>query len=239
VRTIAYEGRPAWVLDVDTAVNKSVPQFLGDRLQITVDEETGMPLRVVETKGGSVLHQVRLDALRVNKTVPVDAFALAFPAGAEIMRSDEGFRRSTLDEAARVVGYDPLVPSFVPSGFALGDVAAARDAAPTGTGGVNPESRMVVSVAYRAGFEQFLVTTRLRGPGEWKDPLAAGQGIVDDEQPVSLDRGALAGAEARIVVAPGGTPHLWAETSKLVVTVSGDLSRQELVDVARSLTAKR
>jgi hypothetical protein len=37
---------------------------------------------------------------------------------------------------------------------------------------------------------------------------------------------------------PRNTPHIWALTDKLVVTIAGDLSTAELVAVAESLEAR-
>jgi hypothetical protein len=235
VRAIVFDGRPAWRLDVDAVLNSIVPEFSGDHFQITVDRDTGLPVRVVEMKGAVILHEVRLDDLRVDAALPTDAFRLAFPAGAEVARSDDGFQRTSLDQVATTVGYRPLVPAVVPAGFALSEVAVAHLAAATGSEGSNPESRGVVSLTYRSGFDELLVTTRLRGAGQWTDPLATGEGIVDDAQQVTLGRGALAGSSAYVVIAPRGTPHLWVQASDRVITVSGDLSRQELIDVAESL----
>jgi hypothetical protein len=38
-----------------------------------------------------------------------------------------------------------------------------------------------------------------------------------------------------VVIDPRTIPHLWAMTDRLVVTVSGDLSRAELIAVAEAL----
>jgi hypothetical protein len=70
---------------------------------------------------------------------------------------------------------------------------------------------------------------------EWADPLATGEGIVDRPEQVVLSRGALSGVEANVLVVPRNIPHLWALTDDLVVTVAGDLSREELIRVAESL----
>jgi hypothetical protein len=164
------------------------------------------------------------------------------------MRSDDGFRRVELGEAASIVGYAPLVPASVPDGYELAEVAVARDAAPTGAEAANPRSRMVVSLSYRRGLDQFLVTTRLtRVPAEgepelplarlWGDPLATGEGFVDEGERLTIRRGALEG-EAELVLSPRGIPHLWALTDDLVVTVAGDLSRAELIQVTESLTRR-
>jgi hypothetical protein len=55
---------------------------------------------------------------------------------------------------------------------------------------------------------------------------------------MTLTAGALAGTEAHLVVSAHTTPHLWALTDALVLTVGGDLSRPELTKVANSLGAR-
>jgi len=237
VREVVHGERPAWRVDVKTVPNAIVPEFSGDSLEITVDRETGMPVQIVERKGDAVLRTVRVQGLRVDAELPAGTFRPAFPEGAEVMRSDDGFRRVELAEAAGVVGYEPLVPAWVPEGYELAEVAVARQAGPTGTEAGNPRSRMVVSLSYRRGLDQFLVTTRLARPGEtWDDPLATGEGFVDEPEPVRLRAGALAGVDAVLLLAPRGIPHLWTRTDSLVATVGGDLIRAELVRVAESLS---
>jgi hypothetical protein len=239
VQETTYLGRPAWRLDVDTVPNTIVPELSGDRFRITVDQETGMPVQVVELKHGSVLRELSIEQLRVNEDVPPSTFRLAFPAGAEVMRSDDGFRRVGLADVAGAVGYAPLVPAWVPDGYRLADVAVAREGAPTGKEGGNPQSERVVSLGYRKGLDRFLVTTRLRGAGSWSDPLASGEGFVDRPQHVTFDAGALQGADAELLLTPRAVPHVWALTGSLVVTVGGDLSGNELLHVAGSLAPRR
>lgn len=223
VRELTYEGRPAWQLDVATVPNQIAPELSGDALEVTVDRATGMPVRVLERKDGKLLHELRIEQLAANTTLPADTFRFAFPAGAEVMRSDDGFRRVTLAQVESVAGYAPLVPASLPGGYTLAQVAVARESA-------DPASRMVVSLSYRRGIDQFLVTTRLRGDGTWSDPLASPAGFVD--HPEHVTAGALQG---ELVVSPHATPHFWALTDQLVVTVGGDLSRAELLRVAGSL----
>ena len=50
-----------------------------------------------------------------------------------------------------------------------------------------------------------------------------------------LGLGALAGSPAELVVDLRTVPHLWAVTDRLVVTVAGDLSRDQLINVAEAL----
>jgi len=238
VRETTYGGRPAWRLDVDVAPNAIVPELSGDHLAITVDRATGMPVRLVESKGGAVLRELRIESLEVDPSLPPSTFELAFPAGADVMRSDDGFRRVPLADVAAAVGYRPLVPSWVPAGYRLAEVAVAREAAPTGKGGGNPPSRMVASLSYRRGVDQLLVTMRLRGSGRWDDPLAPPEGYTETPARVAIETGALAGTDATVVVSARTEPHLWALAGDLVVTVGGDVDRAELTRIAGSLEAR-
>ncbi len=238
VSQTTYRGRAAWALEVDTEPSSIVPGFSGDHLRIVVDQATGMPIRVVETKHGTVLRELRIDDLAVDAPVAAGTFRLAFPASVEVMHSDDGFRRVELGALSAAVGYRPLIPAWVPDGYQLAEVAVARSAAPTGNGNANPPSRMVVSLSYRRGLDQLLVTTRLRGGSTWADPLATGEGYADRPQPTTIASGALAGADAQLVVTPRGLPHLWATTSDLVVTVAGNVGAAELTRVAGSLVRR-
>lgn len=214
VHAVTYENRPAWQLDVAAVPNAVVPELSGDRFEITVDRATGLPVRVVETKHGSLLRELRIEDLAVDTTLPPATFRLAFPAGAEVMRSDDGFRRTTLAAAAA------LAPAEVPSGYRLAEAAAHGD---------------VVSLAYRRGLDTFTVTVRPRPGGAVADPLASPPGFRDAEEPVRIDSGALAGADATLVLSPRTVPHVWALTGTRLVTVAGDLGRAELLQVAGSL----
>ena len=240
VQEVVYDGRPAWRLDVPARVNAIVPEFSGDHFAVWVDEQTGIPVRIVESKDGVALDELRIEKLAVDRELPPDTFTLDFPRGSEVMRSDEGFRRVGLAEVEAHVGYAPLAPGFVPEGYELAEVAAhPGQGFPTGVEAGNPPSTDVVSLSYRRGFDQIVVTTRLRHvPGSqdlWDDPLATGEGFRDEPERVSLGRGALAGVEAELLIVPRNIPHLWALTDELVVTVAGDLGRADLLRVAESL----
>ena len=240
VRETTYDGRPAWRLDVPTPVNQIAPEYSGDHFAIWVDQETGIPVQVVEERNGRPLDELRIENLVVDEPLPRETFALRFPEGIEVMRTDEGFQRVALGEVAGAVGYEPLVPAWLPEGFELTEVAVAPGPGdPTGVEAGNPPSTDVVSLSYRRGLDQILVTTRLRhvpdSPDAWSDPLATGEGYVDEPERVLLSRGALSDVEANVLIVPLNVPHLWAQTDDLVVTVSGGVSRADLLRVAESL----
>jgi hypothetical protein len=243
VQEVTYEGRPAWRLTVDAVPNAIVPDFSGDGFEVTVDRETGLPARVVETQDDAFFREIRIERLTVDRAIAPDAFTIPFPRGTEVMRSDTGFRRAPLAQVRDRVGYAPLVPTWLPAGYEAAEVAVASGGtgAPTGVEGSNPPSTDVVSLSYRRGLDQVLVTTRqrhVRGwPDVWSDPLATGEGYVDEPKRILARRGALSGVELNLLIVPRNIPHVWALTDELVVTVSGDLSRDELVRLTESLRA--
>jgi hypothetical protein len=53
----------------------------------------------------------------------------------------------------------------------------------------------------------------------------------------TVGAGALAGAQAELVLSPRGIPHVWAINDRLVVTVAGDASGDELRRLAESFAA--
>jgi hypothetical protein len=241
VEETKHEGRPAWHVEVPVPTNLIYPD--ADRFDITVDQETGVPVHVIAYLHGSVRSELRLEKLAVDSRLATGSFKIPFAQGTHVERTDAGFRRVTLDQARGEVGYAPLVPSFLPEGYTLEEVAVARRSLQTGAEGGNPESRRVVSLSYRRGLDQFIVTTRLRHvPGygdDWSDPLATGEGFRDEPQKITLQGGELAGLTADLLIVPRNIPHLWMLTNQLVVTVSGDLARAELIAVAQSLESRR
>lgn len=226
-----FEGRKAWRVVLPTKPNRWYGDY--DRLDVTIDQETGIVLRVLYTLHGKVEGDLRVQRLVVDRPLPPKTFVLRFPRGHEVLRSDQCFRHVPFERVSSVVEYEPLVPERLPDGYRLSEVAVARE--PTPSNPDNPPSRDVVSLSYRRGFDQFLVTTRRRGEGDWRDPLGPPPGLTAHPRPVTLHGGALDGITGQLDVDPRTIPHLWALTPKLVVTVSGDLSRDELLAVAQSL----
>jgi hypothetical protein len=228
VADVSYGGRAAWKLDTPVTPNTVFADV--DQVQITVDRETGFPVHVLTTLHGAFRSELTVDHLVVDPALPADEFAVQFPAGAEVLRTDAGFVHADRARAAGIVGYQPLLPSAVPDGFRLDTIAVARETASTGPGGSNPPSRNVVSAIYRRGLDAFVVTTRQRVAGTWSDPFAV-EGIDFASEQVSLP----GAAAASLVLDSRTVPHVWALTDRLVVTVSGDLDRAQLLGVARSL----
>ena len=244
VEKVTYDGRPAWRLEVDAVPSGVAPELTGNGFTITVDRETRIPVRVTETQDGAFRQETRIEELTVNPDVPAGSFTLDFPPDARPNVLDHRFRRVPLDAVTEDVGYAPLVPAWLPKGYEPAEVAVAagNTGTPTGVEGSNPPSTNVVSLSFRRGLDQVLVTTRLRHvpgwPDLWSDPLATGEGYVDAPERIVARRGALSGVELNLLIVPRNVPHVWALTDELVVTVSGDLGRDELVRVTESLRAQ-
>jgi hypothetical protein len=126
----------------------------------------------------------------------------------------------------------------VPGGFVLTEVAVAEVGQASGKEGMNPPAPGVVSALYRRGFDRLVVSTRTVGgdPSLWSDPLASGEGFIDTPESLTLTTGAFSGSVAELLIDARTVPHLWAMNETQVVTVSGDLTRDELIAVAESLT---
>jgi hypothetical protein len=231
VTETTFQGRAAWRMDVPIEPNTIVPEASGDHFTIAVDQETGMPVQIVELKGAKPLHELTIGGLAVNQPLARDLFQLTFPAGADVARTDDGFKRVALASVAEAVGYEPLVPTDVPAGYRLQEVAVARDAIRNALG---RPSQMVVSLRYGRGLDDFIITMRKRVGDSSGDPFAI-PGITSAPETTRVQGGALAGAEANLVVAPTEPPHLWALTDRLLVTVSGDLDASQLTAAAGSL----
>lgn len=210
-RTGRLDGRDVWLLDVSVRPNTISPD--ADRITATVERSTGFPLRVRTMLEGELRSELRLEELIVDEP-SADAFELRFPEGAEVLRTDAGFRSVGLADAGRVAGHEPLVPARLPEGFTLATAAASE--------------RGVISLAYRRGFEQVTVTTR-RHAADAGDPFAVA-GIEFERERVVVG-----GRVAELVLDPRTVPHVWWTQGDLVVTVGGDLARAELLAVASSL----
>lgn len=227
-----WKGRDAWRAVIP--VEPSEPTYPGDidLLTVIVDRETGLPVRIIGTRRERFVERVDVRGLAVNEGVSKDEFRLRPPPDAEIDRGSEGFHRVSIAEAGTIAGYQPLVPRWVPNGYSLTEVAAADQ----GNNDLGDRwTRSVISLSFRRGFDQLVVTTRRAGgpAGRWGDPLDLGRD--EGRAPLELSAGALAGSRGELVLGPREVPHVWTLGKGLLLTIAGPLSRDELLRVAESL----
>jgi hypothetical protein len=231
VEETEYRGRSAW--EVRTPTGNP-----GEERVITVDRESGIPVRSALFRNGRAGAEWRIEELRVDEDGAGAGFVQEPKAGQQRSRYDMGFRRVRLADVRERAGHAPLVPSWVPSGFERVEVGVAKRSRPTGDEQRrNPPSRGVVSIRYRRGLDELVVTSRLTGadPSAWGDPVIGWSPMAHRPEVVTFADGALRGRRGELVIDANSVPHAWAVAGPLVVTVAGNLDRAELIRVAESL----
>ncbi len=241
VREITYLDRPA--MELVTAI-AGVPF---DSQRIVVDKVTGYPLLVTQKKAGALYREMTVEAFE-ETALQEHEFAVSSTNMATLNRAPDDkslrFAPTELSDVAAEVGYEPRVATRAPDGYRLVAVRVAGrpDRKRSTDDYLNPDSRDVVSLLYRKGFDSFTVTTRRSGGSAgsysriWVDPISDGTFTRNVETETAyVDSGALSGVQVNVGVSPLGWPHVWAQTDDLVVTVAGDLTRAELLDVTNSL----
>jgi hypothetical protein len=231
VEETEYRGRSAW--EVRTPTGNP-----GEERLITVDRQTGIPVRSALFRNGRAGAEWRVEELRVDEGGTRAGFVQEPKADQQRSRYDMGFRRVRLEEVRERLGRAPVVASWVPAGFERVEVAVAKRSRATGDEQRrNPPSRDVVSIRYRRGLDELVVTSRLTGadPSAWGDPVLGSSPMARRPELVAFAHGALAGREGELVIDANSVPHVWAVAGPLVVTAAGNLDHGELIRVAESL----
>jgi len=242
-----YEGRPALTVIADAEPSVDSPF---DAVEVTVDRAAWFPVRVRYLRRGKVREEERLTNLRLNEPISDESFAPSFPSGAEVVRrrATPFWRHISFAEAAQAFSPAPLAPHVLPPDFAPfaaaeTDRAQLRFIVTTANGGHDERywswSRDITALAYRAGFLTFVVTTRDQATDDpLADPFATLPELAargNELETVTLESGALRGVKAQLAMPALNTPHLWAYKDGRLITVSGDLTRDQLLLVANSL----
>ncbi|MEW6477752.1 MAG: hypothetical protein AB1679_36365 [Actinomycetota bacterium] len=243
IASTSVAGRPAWHYDGPTVQDRLGGEGAPNYAIADVDQATGaildMTIRVDET----VITRFTASDITTSDQIDRARYRLDPPSGANVQNLPIGFAVRSLDDAAAEVPYDLLVPGHVPDGFTLDWAPSSvtvngEVASPTGPEGGNPPTTPVVSMTWRKGAGEFTVSLRPTGGQPWDDPFGA-EGMVPDKQPVRLELPGRPALEGQLIVEAPLRPHLWGITGDVVVTVSGDLSRAELEQVAGSLRPHR
>ena len=208
------------------------------RQELTVDAVTAIPLRLVQTRADDSTFNLEVDSI-TEIAVTADVVAPVLPVtGITEPTASQRFKPTNMDAVLATLSYQPLAPLWAPAGFSLAGVSRADVLQPV-DGQQNPAYADVVAMVFRRGFESFTVTTRraARGskPTEWRDPFLDGTALLDKTKTTTVATGALAGDTLHVGIYPVVWPHIWAQRGDVVVTIAGDLNREELLRVAASL----
>lgn len=234
VTTAEVLGRPAWRLETAVTPNKLAGGG-PDAAVVVVDKATTLLLLLEETAGEALFRRIEVTSLMTSDQA-LERTTFQVDGDAELF--DEGFTRLAVDgDPLLSVGDSGVVPQAVPPGFELAVVAVhPGEGGSTGAEGSNPVSVDAVVLTYRRGWEQLVVTSRRTGadPGAWGDPFG-GEGQVVESTEALVVGGDLASTEVEVVLDAATVPHLWGVHPDVVITVSGPLTAEQLLDVAGSL----
>jgi len=237
------EGRRVYVLRLryEWSLYAGPPRIT--HLEVWLDPATFLPVRIQHqdrAKPGRVIvrRDVRYTYGRVNGPVPPAAFAV--PAGATFRAAGQ-FRPMPLGQARALASYKvPQVTRLPRAGWRLLRAGFAPVGRPTGSEGMNPQGQDLVVAVYGSGLERLVLTTLLVGDQElgspqYEDPFG-GEGIQRVTSRYRLRAGAYAGTVAHLGRPSADAPYLWFRSGKVVVTLSGAASSQQLIAAAESLT---
>jgi hypothetical protein len=255
-----YEGRPA--LTITCAIpprplkRVDMDAHYFDTIECTIDRETWLVVCTSYLLRDEVVWQSRFTDVRVNVPVADTELVPSCAPRTTVREASEGFRRVSFAEAPHVCSTSPLAPTSLPEGLRPFAAAVAKHATFeywTGGGGTKsafwPASSGVVQLAYRSGFMSCIVTTRTQPLGAESpstkpsaDPFVRDLDTAEDSyafsggaRKVRLTGGAWRGVTAYVVTPLLESPHLWAWHNGVLVTIGGDLTRDQLLAAANSL----
>jgi hypothetical protein len=219
--------------------------------EVVVDQETGLPVRVTQWDDGTRT-VLELDDLRLDAALPDDAFAPAIPKDVKVHAvdaSDSGLRFTSLEEARDLVKIPVPAPDPAPDGFQPGVVIVRGGLAPGDD--VDPadpywvEQPYWVTQEWHRGLDKFRIdVTAMPGSNdEIDDAIRAGFAGAPASRFTTLRGGFFDGKTAVTALGPSpeyqsmgdSGPGLAVAADGIMLTISGDLTRQEMLDVAESL----
>lgn len=240
IRTGTVAGRATWHYDGPAVKDRLGGDGAPNHVVADVDQASGVLLQLTRQVDDLVVNRFIASDVVTGNQADRTKYWVEVPLGGKTAPVSIGFEKETLDEAAAAgFPYDLLVPNQVPDGFTLESVSVDRDV-PSGTGpeGMNPPEKQIVALTWHDGTHRFTVTLRPKGTDQWDDPFGA-EGMVPDTDEVHLPLTGRPALDGEVVVAAPFVPHLWGITGNIVVTVSGDLPRAQLEQVAGSLRPHR
>jgi len=249
-----YDGRAVW-LAAWTSNHASDGAAFWYTHEMAVDKETGLVLHYRIESHGAQDHgyeELWISNLKVDEPVAAGAFELRPPADARRSSSDAGYRFGALGELGDTLGFSPVVPAEVPAGYTLAQAAAAprggslADALwphsrPAGMhdGGSAGDVPQCLRLWYRRGFD--VISLRVAPVLPSDEPVSQRQITAWLRRPSST---ALRATVLREGALAGSTAYGWSSVQEtgllivsdaLTVSVTGDSTLAELIDLANSL----
>lgn len=216
-KSVTRKGTAAWQLDASLVE----PSLGADRVEMIVDRDRLAPMSIRFLAGDRVVRSLTFEDVILDGP-GVGPFTLDL-SDLKVVPVDRGFEPVNVSDIGSKVGYQPVRPAYLPSGFELARTTARIE------GGV-------VSLRYQRGFQTIVVTTR-RSPvpkaRTWDNPFP--RGGLETPRSVAIEDGPFRGSRAERTGSLASPPALWGSNGDLAFTVSGDLTDDQLVQVAESL----
>ena len=240
VTNTQFDGRSAWKVTLPHA--KRFSWFAG--MTFVVDAKSGFlvqwtwPPNAIAGSGSTS----SLTNLRVDEPLAKDAFSTAVPQGARLESVERNSYYCTLAQVSRRVGFRPFLPTWVPQGYRLTDVATDPRYADDFPDWAGPDPgthdrHTEEFLCYRHGADSFTVhvvaigrTPRRQIIAWYRQQLA----LMPVCRIGRVASGTFAGCLAQTWFDFNGA-NLIVMGSKYVVFLSGSLTRAELYSVADSL----
>jgi hypothetical protein len=259
VTETTYLGRPAWHADFVDRLPSNDGKEYATHWSVTVDKATGLLMRSDFGSGPEMdktLMSFWVSAIELDPKLPDGWQRISQSGLPRIGITDAGTRFGTPRSVAKHTWPTlVLVPQRVPDGYRLTDVAS------TDFQGMKHSTKMVnrlvyesyrdphkshwirttndgsvqrVMLRYRRGFSTFTIDIRPNGSTH---PVPGPR--IQDPSDVTLSAGCLAGRTASTSIAPnfGKGPTLTVKSDRSTITISGDLTRREMIALANSLKA--
>lgn len=230
-----FDKQPAWTLSVANVEDGGNY----DAYDITVLQDTSFPVEVKAYVKGALGQSVTVSKLVLNADLTDRDFSVSKPPSVT-QSTTAGYIRTPLSGVEHNVGYKAFVPKTVPNGFALTSTSTFKgngSESVLGKDSTIPIQNRVVLV-YRRGLQALTISTQsVAGVSadKWDDPLtAADGGIVVADKPFPIMGGAFNGVIAHKGGGVAG-PDVWAVGANYVLSISGDVSFEEMAQVAGSL----
>jgi hypothetical protein len=232
VTDTVFGGRPAWKVALPAGDIFIVDARSGFLVQWSTPPDPSNPDSATTST---------LSDLRVDQPLPAEAFSVAVPRGSTLVSEERNSYYCRLGQVAARVGFRPFVPSHVPSGYRLSDVATDPRQADDFLGWQGPDPgthdpHTEEFLRYRHGADSFTVHVASIAHISRSEVAGYFRGLDGFLTAASarLDGGSFAGYTAHTWFAVDGA-NLLVVGKSYVAYLSGSLTRQELYEVASSL----
>ncbi|SFM23801.1 Outer membrane lipoprotein-sorting protein [Methanolobus profundi] len=217
--TEEFDGRDTFVLIV---VPKEDDSSFGSDMKVWVDEETWTPLKIEMEIEDEYNMVVEYRDFEVNTGISDDEFEFEIPDGAEVIEIDD-FEDlfpvdMGLDEIKQASEFEVLVPSYVPEGYGLDSASYSQTSIVSGV-------KESVTLFYSNEDEMILVSETFYDGEKDSNSLSMMEG-----ETVSVN-----GEEAELYTMYGGTMMLQWETEDAIMSISGSLDADEMIQIAESM----